>query len=221
MTATPRETPRVSPWSEDRSNSDDVPAAMLSLSVSTERRARQLLGGMPADLVEGYWPSTDLRTASKTALTEYADAEAFSRNIGRPPLPAEIGCAVSHRKAAAHLLAAGAPLMVLFEDDGQPVEPEAWEVLRGILSRLQAPAREGLSFLCHLGVPPRQRPRNINRILKPGKALQGHRWRLRDAGPAPKIWRAHAYVLSRAAAEGIVKTQSPVVTVADDFAFFQ
>ncbi|ARC89421.1 glycosyltransferase family 25 protein [Rhodovulum sp. MB263] len=141
----------------------------------------------------------------------------FARSIGRRPLPSEIGCALSHRRVLEWLANSDHPLALIFEDDARPADPRAFDVLPDLLKPVVEHGRQGASFILHLGVKRRRRPRNVNRVLAGCGVGFRHRWIVRDAGKDHNIWRAHAYVISREAARRTVAAETPIRTLADHF----
>ncbi|MBL3565887.1 glycosyltransferase family 25 protein [Rhodovulum sulfidophilum] len=212
--------PRLASWRDAETDSDKtdiIPVALVSLDDATARRADLRQAGFPADWVEGYWPASDLRNADEAHLSEIADMEHFVRSIGRRPLPGEIGCALSHRRVMEWLANSDHPLVLIFEDDARPADPRAFDVLPELLIPLFEHGRQGASFILHLGVKRRRRPKTINRVLAGCGAGFWHRWIVRDAGKDHSIWLAHAYVISREAARRTLAAETPIRTVADDF----
>ncbi len=63
-----------------------------------------------------WFPALDGR-ADPDAMLLHADAEAFRRNMGRPPLPAEIGCYLSHIGVWERLVASDRKVALVLEDD--------------------------------------------------------------------------------------------------------
>ncbi|BAQ68344.1 hypothetical protein NHU_01184 [Rhodovulum sulfidophilum] len=143
--------------------------------------------------------------------------EHFVRSIGRRPLPGEIGCALSHRRVMEWLANSDHPLVLVFEDDARPADPRAFDVLPDLLMPLFEHGRQGASFILHLGVKRRRRPKTVNRVLAECGVGFWHRWIVRDAGKDHSIWLTHAYVISREAARSTLAAETPIRTVADDF----
>jgi len=175
-----------------------VAVALLSLVDCPERRATLVQRGLPPAWVERYWPGTDLRHEPSAHAATFLDVKASWKQYGRNWRTSEVGCALSHRSALRAFLATSARLLLVLEDDVIPTTPDLLPALHRIVAPLLCVRPQAL--LCHLG----PRPEHLDPTdLRP--------LRLAHPGPPPPLrlhqnrtkplWRAHAYLISREAAE--------------------
>lgn len=207
-------------WSEagsDRQSERTVPVAIISLDDAHERRRLMKEAGMPPAFVDGYWPARDLRNLDQADFAKYLDLESFDTLVGWTPSPGEIGCSVSHRDALDSISTCGAPLALIFEDDVRPVRSDAFGILATLLEPLYSYAESGAAFFCHLGVRRMARRKAVNLIVRDVSAGKHGHWIIRDSGPECRFYRAHAYILSNAAARRTVAGETPIRVGADHF----
>jgi len=207
-------------WSEcDTLNSQtfNCASAIISLENAQDRRELLLQAGFPPRLVEKHWPATDFRGSDYEDISDQCSIDTLREVKGANPRIGTIGNAVSQRNALEYMLAAGADLCVVFEDDARPSSDQSFQILNQVLSMLAPAARAGNAFMCHLGVKRSQRPRNINLIVRGSWRFLSGRWIIRDGGTAENIWRSHAYIISREAARRRIAGEAKIRVGSDDF----
>lgn len=142
-------------------------------------------------------PAVDGARLTPADMTSY-DAEASVREMGRPLLPGEIGCFLSHRRAARAVCDTGAPLGLVLEDDALPPE-ETQDILAG-LGRLEGAAWDA----ANLGRAPK-------RFFTPHPAIPG----LGKAHYFPSTTTALAW--TRAGAERFLEASERIAQPVDRF----
>ncbi len=198
--------------------STTVPVSLISLSDTADRRTLLLERGIPKIWVANYWPAIDLRTGTAEAVEKVADQAAALIHLGRRLTPAEVGCALSHQRAGAWLAGSGYDLMLVLEDDVIPTSPSFSEAVSDVCRLLLNHARQGRSFICHLGARQEQVTKAIRRTVhsrsfdRSRKSTNIYLY----ADPIRTLWRAHAYLISKQAAMNAVD-RGPIFTVADDW----
>lgn len=210
---------RILPWSEAISSSAEtvLPVAVISLADQLERRRLLLERGLPAGWLEPYWSATDLRTATTQELAAYVDVKAYPKFSGEPLRAAVVGCATSHRRLAQWLAGSDSPLLLVLEDDVVPSTVDPSTAVLEVARMLWPSAVRGDSFVCHLGTRPEQLEQSLRRPLNLSASWRAERRLWWHIDPRPTIWRAHAYLLSRAAAQRAVMREPRMRSVADDW----
>ena len=181
-----------------------VAVALLSLLDCPERRAALVRRGLPLAWVERYWPGADLRHQTTAHAASFLDVEASWRHYRRHWRNSEVGCALSHRSALLAFLATPARLLLVLEDDVIPTTSDLLPALHRILTPLLCARPQ--AFLCHLGPRPEHLdPTDLRplRLAQPGPPppLRLHQNRTKP------LWRAHAYLISREAAERCLRLE--------------
>jgi hypothetical protein len=179
-------------------HSASVAVALLSLVDCPERRAALLPRGIPQAWVERYWPGADLRHKTSERVASFLDVEATRHHYRRDWRHSEVGCALSHRSALLAFLATPARLLLVLEDDVIPTTSDLLPALHRVVEPLLCARPQALA--CHLGPRPEHLDPTDLRAL-----------RLAQPGPPPPLrlhqnrnkalWRAHAYLISREAAQ--------------------
>ncbi len=195
----------------------EVPVLLISLPDQQERRETLLARGLPQEWVASSFPAVDKRGAEVEALRRSALAPAFSASTGRQLMAGEIGCAMSHRQAALWLAASDHELALVLEDDLIPSHPE-WRSQCAAMARALLPyARRRAAFVCLLGARPDQADAALHRAVTwNGPAPNGPQL-FEHVDPDRTLWRAHAYLISRGAAERSRDREARIATLADDW----
>lgn len=198
---------------------DEVPVFVISLDDQVSRRQDLVRRGVPAPWVHAYFPAIDLRVARTQAVAELADLDAFEAALGRQILSSEIGCAKSHKAVADWLAASQYPMALVLEDDAIPIGDAWFEQLMAVAEALSAHANSGAAFICHLGAPHNQTDAALKRrvVWRDGQPPVGTPQLFLHADPGRSLWRAHAYLISRAAACRRLRQEPRIVTLADDW----
>jgi glycosyl transferase family 25 len=199
--------------------SPTIPVSLISLADKSDRRELLLERGIPKAWVSHFWSATDFRTATPSAVEKFADQAAALKQLGRHLTPAEVGCAVSHRRAAEWLATSDYDLMLILEDDVIPTSPSFLDVVLGVCLLLLNHAREDHSFICHLGPREEQAAQAISRTVhsRSSDRSRTNPTILLHADPIKTLWRAHAYLISKAAAKRAADRGTAISTVADDW----
>lgn len=210
---------RILPWAQAASSAAEpvLPVAVISLSDQGHRRRLLIERGLPAGWLEPYWSATDLRTADVDELARFVDVQAYPKFSGEFLRAAVVGCATSHRRLAQWLAATDFPLLLVLEDDVVLSVADPSSAVLAIASQLWPAALRGDSFVCHLGTRPEQLDQSLRRPLKTSASWGVDQRLWLHIDPRPTVWRAHAYLLSRGAAQRTVKRESRMLTVADDW----
>lgn len=198
---------------------NQVPVFLISLADQIDRRRRLSERNLPKEWVENYLSGFDLRSERVQPLETLADLEKLKVRMRRPILASEIGCAISHRMAAARLLETGSHLALVLEDDVVPAGGDWIERLKAIAHVLLPHAKSGAAFICHLGARHDQADAAICRkvVYRNGHPPKAIPELYLHADPDRSLWRAHAYLISRAAAAKDWHNEIPVMTLADDW----
>jgi glycosyl transferase, family 25 len=164
-------------------------------------RAQLELPGMPPHRILDAVDGRQLGAAELAAV--YDDAAARS-HVGRALTGAEIGCAASHLSACRQVAAEAIGAAVILEDDAL-LGHQFLAVLERLLPMLD-PRRPQAILLSHVHRYSAWRGRRVDRrhrLYRPYSA-----------------YGAHAYLVTRAAAQAMVARLGRVHTVADDWAYF-
>jgi hypothetical protein len=210
---------RIVPWALAASSAGEpvLPVAVISLPDQAERRQLLIERGLPASWLEPYWPATDLRKAKADELSDFVDVQAYPQFSGEPLRAAVVGCATSHRCLAKWLTTSAFPLLLILEDDVVLCTDDPGSSVMDVAEHLWQEAERGESFVCHLGARPEQLEQSLRRPLNSSIPLLEDRRLWWHIDPRPTIWRAHAYLLSRSAAQQTVAREPQMRTVADDW----
>lgn len=179
-------------------------AYVINLDRAPVRRARisaQLEAlGMPFII----FPAIDGRNLDAASLARDYD-EAGAREFYREMTRGEVACALSHLGVYRRILDAGADHALVLEDDAR-LGPSLPEVLDALETRLPADLPR-VVLLTYVDKYTRWGSEPL-----PGKARLVRRY--------GEWWRAHGYVVTRAAAERMVAALHPVRTAADHWSGF-
>lgn len=210
---------RILPWFQASSyvGHDVLPVAVISLPDQSERRRLLTERGVPAGWLHPYWSASDLRTATAQELAAFVDLDAYPTFSGEPLRAAVVGCATSHRHLAQWLSATSFPLLLVLEDDVVPNITDPGAAVLEVARQLWPAAVRGDSFVCHLGTKPEQLDQSLRRPLKRPANCQAEPCLWWHIDPRPTIWRAHAYLISRGAAQQTVELEPRMRSVADDW----
>lgn len=182
-----------------------IGAYVINLAPAQSRRQRmseQLARlGVPFQV----FPAVDGRALAEQEVAQRYDAAAAAVRY-RPMSRGEVGCALSHLGVYRKMLADGASFALVLEDDAL-----LGDDLPAVLADLEAhlnPARADVVLLSHVD--------------------KYTRWGARPLGRSRKLvrrygewWRAHGYVVTRAAAERLMAGLQPVWCAADFWSAFE
>lgn len=176
---------------------DALPILLISLPHSTARRESAVAALGQAGYRAEVLCADD--GSSAEARRRYSRLAARLR-FGRALSPAEVGCFISHRHAAARIIASGRPFGLVLEDDAAPAI--ASDALEGLLGDL--PAQGWL--LANLGRAPEFLFRPLA-ATPAGGLLRAHYFPL----------TSHALLWSRAGAEAFLAATETVFMPVDHF----
>lgn len=209
---------RIVPWNRaDLNQVDTLPVAIMSLPDQITRRERLKSRGLPIDWVENFWPATDFRSARAEDLNRIVNLDEYASFTGEPFRAAVVGCATTHHNLAKWLASTNFPMLFVLEDDVIPAVRDLADRIIWAAGRLEALATGGDAFICHLGVRPEQLDQSLRRPVNSSSPEnnEGRLWLHVD--PRPTIWRAHAYLITRAAAMRTLDRETRLLSVADDW----
>lgn len=196
-----------------------IPVSLISLPDQEPRRLLLLRRGIPLSWVENYFQGVDFRALPVANLNEYADIINLEKINKRKVRPGEIGCALAHHSATQSLMQTPFDLMLVLEDDVIPLSDHFEEQILTLTQRLMPLALRGVAFICHLGAPHQQADHALKRLVI-------NRGRVRTpsqpilylhSDPDKTLWRAHAYLISRAAIRRAQQIEPKIMTLADDW----
>lgn len=195
-----------------------LPVAIISLKDQVDRRKKLIERNIPVLWVNHYLEAADFRFASQSQVQDVANTSKIEALIKREVCPSEIGCAFSHQKAHHWLAKSNFDLMLVLEDDVIPEQPN-FEVLVAQIAQFFFPtARKGLAFIVHLGAPENQIARALKRKVYSVSSQSSVMPKFfMHSDPDKRLWRAHAYLLSKGAAIKAQKLEPKLVTLADDW----
>lgn len=131
-----------------------LPVWMINLDRATERRARMEAQFDRMGLTVTRIPAIDGK-AEAARIAPMADTARFTALMGRPPLSAELGCYLSHMEAWRQLVASGAEVGLVLEDDvvfhdnflaameAALTVRDQWDMLKLNRIRAKLPVRQG------------------------------------------------------------------------------
>lgn len=205
-------------WNGSHSQHGDVPLVFISLEDAVDRRNALIRRGFPPGLVASYWPAFDMRHSTQEQLQSQPEAKDMTGRYGRRPLGSEVGCFISHREVIRWFAKQSKySQIVVFEDDAIPAFDDSFDLLANLSDSLKPHADSGKSFICHLGPRPEQwETALVRRITKKSISVRGLEV-LELVGKRTIIWRAHSYIISKAAADKYVSLTSKSAFLADDW----
>jgi GR25 family glycosyltransferase involved in LPS biosynthesis len=207
------------PWNKSSLEIGDVPVAIISLSDARGRRNTLRKRGFSPELVNNFWPACDMRVVADAELRNYSQYNDIKAIYNRSPIPAELGCLFSHSQIIRWLSEQDiVSQVVIFEDDVIPTTRKSLEVLCKLTEFLEPFARDDKPYVCHLGPRPDQWRSVFTRkiVKKNGFSVSDiDLYELVDKKSS--IWRAHAYVISKKAADRYVEMFSKTGFLADDW----
>ncbi|MEM6460764.1 MAG: glycosyltransferase family 25 protein [Pseudomonadota bacterium] len=208
-----------SPANENEGHIVNLPVALISLNDKADRRNLLVERGLDPNWVHTYFPATDFRGSDLASLGEVADLESLKRINGRSIRPAEIGCASSHKEACQWLSRSNFNVLLVLEDDVIPQSQHYQQQLLSVASYLLPHALAGSAFICHLGPPEQQVEPALKRQVRSrsAKASLAMPPLYLFADPDRTLWRAHAYLISKPAAERALEIETKITTLADDW----
>lgn len=209
---------QIVPWNRaDLNLVDTLPVAIMSLPDQITRRELLKSRGLPIDWVENFWPATDFRNAKVEDLNCLVNLDDYASFTGEPFRAAVVGCATTHQNLAKWLASTNFPMLLVLEDDAIPAVRDLAERISEAAAQLKLLATRGDAFICHLGVRPEQLEQSLRRpVNSSSPESKGQRLWL-HVDPRPTIWRAHAYLISRAAAKRTLEREIRLFSVADDW----
>jgi glycosyl transferase family 25 len=182
-----------------------IRAYVINLPHATERRDRM---GAQLDVHHipfQIFPAVDGRRLAEDAVRRCYD-EARASRAYRPISRGELGCALSHLGVYRKILEDDVDLALVLEDDaalGKDLAPTLRELERRIL-----PDDPTVVLLSHVDKYTRWGSRRLDRGMK-------------LVGRYGEWWRAHGYVITRAAAQRMVHGLDPVWCAADYWSAFE
>jgi glycosyl transferase family 25 len=151
--------------------------------------------GLSYDLI----PAIRGKSLSAEERQEYYDEKWFIRNEGRPALPGELGCALSHIAVYRLIKEQGITHALILEDDAW-LNPNLPQLLQAI-SQKYAPEERNVFLLTWVAELSMSRVDTL--------------WSSYHLGKVKSAVCTHGYVISNAAAEALVQTLHPVRHLAD------
>lgn len=207
----------IAPWSQIDAE-PGLGVAVISLRDEVGRRHLLKERGVPESWVDEFWVAEDLRRTPASNLGAYCDVGAIEARIRRAVSAAEVGCAVSHLAVSRWLARSRHDLMLVLEDDVIPLVPSFLDQVSAIGRMLAPRARAGAAFICHLGIPSLQLSGVVaRRVFSRSGAGNDMTTLMLLSDPASDVWRTHAYLVSRGAAERTERLERVARTLADDW----
>lgn len=193
-----------------------TPIALISLSGEVTRRRLLLERNIPEVWVNKHWHATDLRHKSATDVASLQNKAVYVKHYGDELRPAQVGCAESHLAAWRWLIASDFAQIIVLEDDIIPFTTDWLRKMENIAVALMPSAQCGAAYFCHFGPRPEQLASSpILRIINASVSI----FRIRGRN---HLWRAHAYMISREAAQRGLDLQKNGISIQiDDFGHFQ
>src|SRR5688572_20930795 len=186
----------------------DMEPQILVISLPEAQARRRLMRaqleppGMPPFRI---LDALDGRSLDAARLADVYDEAAARRHVGRSLTLPEIGCSASHLAAYREIVSQGARVAVVLEDDAL-LGHQFLQVMHKIVPLLDA-GRPRAILLSHVARYSAWRGRRVDRthrLYRPYSA-----------------YGAHAYVITRAGAQAMLRGLHPVHTVADDWIYFR
>ncbi|WP_299938831.1 glycosyltransferase family 25 protein [uncultured Pelagimonas sp.] len=198
-------------------NGTAVPVSLISLLSQTDRRDLLRDRGIPKSWVDGHFHAVDMRGTPLEDARSLINAEQYQANCGHLPGSTAIGCSLSHRNVAQKLAQSSDDLMLVLEDDLVPATPDVLSHLENIAARLHPFAAAGGSFVAHLGIDDAYtftttRRRVVSRSNRP-QSTGPQLFQCLDVPPWQYL--AHAYFISKAAAEQMTVLNTPLTVMCD------
>lgn len=196
-------------------NSADVAVAVLSLPDCFDRRVALLHRGLPSAWVEHYWPGYDLRRHPVELASKFLDFHRALQLYCRPWRTSEVGCALSHRSSLLAFLSTPSRFLLVLEDDVIPNSSALLTSLGQVVSPLLQVRPQAL--FCHLGPRPGHvAPTDLRPLRLRHSVVSPPLWIYQNH--TRPIWRAHAYLISREAAQRCLELEPDgIYLLADDW----
>jgi GR25 family glycosyltransferase involved in LPS biosynthesis len=211
---------KLVPWNKNPLEIGDVPVAIISLSDAKARRATLIERGFTPELVNGFWSACDMRGLADSELQPYSQYHDIKKLYGRPPVSAELGCFFSHSAIIKWLSEQDTiSQIIVFEDDVVPEAFSNFEKLTGLVNALAEVADSGKSFICHLGPRPAQWELAFTRKISKNSANVPGLDLFDFVDKKARLWRAHAYIMSKGAADRYTQIVNQTGFLADDWHF--
>ncbi len=138
------------------------------------------------------------------------------KNLQTPPQELGGRVCVSHRLCYERIVSSKVEVGLIFEDDNQMNVSNAFEIVNNYRYYLSSAARSGQAFVCNLGMPP-----NLSKSMKYRrvyfKSLSCDSGLRRYVDTVHRVWRANAYLISKAAMGRILEREPSVSLLADDW----
>lgn len=194
-----------------------LPIALISLHDQEHRRALLEMRGVPSDLIRNYFPAIDGRAEAFSTHRNQKLLDKLGKRYGRTIQNSELACAQSHQLAALWLARSRFDMMLVLEDDVIPSSADAFEKVMLVALSLRLHARKR-AWICHLGPKPNQVNKIWSRkvVFASEESVTNPELHL-HCDPEKGLWRAHAYLVSRIAAERVLSQEGDVNSLADDF----
>lgn len=212
---------KIVPFSKlkgDENPDEVIPIALLSLDDQKKRRENLKKREIPHEWVDNYFKCLDMRNADQCQLYKFIDEKKFESLYRRKILPAEAGCAMSHRMASDWLAASNFYLMIIIEDDVIPQFLDFEKRLTEIGSLFMRSAKKKKSFICHLGASEHQigYKRKVYSLSESQVGTIMSKIFL-FINPDNTIWYAYAYMISKAYALNSIDIEKKHISLADDW----
>jgi len=211
---------KLVPWSKSPLEIGDVPVAIISLADAEGRRKTLIDRGFSPELVNGFWPACDMRGTPDSDLQSHSQYHDIKELYGRPPISAELGCFFSHSAIVEWLsVQESVSQVVVFEDDVVPEMARSLDSLIEVAGALSVPEESGMPLICHLG----PRAEQCRAALARRVSVSGHEGLgieiLDLIDKKARLWRAHAYIINKAAAKKYTELAKGSGFLADDWRF--
>jgi GR25 family glycosyltransferase involved in LPS biosynthesis len=198
----------------------EVPIFIISLDDDHLRR-NALNGFFSTEIVNNYFPASDMRSEKKNHLDELCDKPSLLENpiYERELSASELGCNLSHRRIYQNIVENSLPYAVIFEDDVLPL-PNWSVVLNNAIEKINSFEAEQ-AILIHMGHPgfrsiARSRVAFVNSLgVSICPEIRIVKYKSDDV-----FWFSHAYIITLEAARRILETYPRISCMCDDWRNF-
>lgn len=200
----------------------ESPIFIISLDNDYSRR-NELKNFFSTDIIDNYFPATDVKKSSRVDLDKFCDKKSLHENLtyARDLGAGEIGCCLSHRRIYQYLIDNALPYAIIFEDDVLPVFKSKWlSVLSNALEIINSIDTDK-AILIHMGLPYFRSVRGRRIFFLKGYSFSI--WpdvRLIEPDTDNKFWLSHAYIITNKAAKRILDCFPLISCVCDDWMVF-